>query len=347
MAMSMYQPIDYSRFLNIDPRLLMQPQMAPTGPFGGPVALPQSMQMPTVPPQGLPPQAPLPFDLQVPGIWEGGQPVAGPPSQMALGTPPPQGSIGQMLANMGTPGMPTPEAASPGMSSPAGAAPPAAVKADSEAPAPPPNVDPSLWDKLMGDPDMRKTLLKVGLQMMQPIQPGQTPLGAGAAAVSGGVDYLSKIKEQRRVGGLEERKVAAGEVTAEAHKTAASREKETESDKAVKASQAREHGARAGLYERSAGRNAEKLPKTRAEFMQQANLLIAKSLPNFISAEDIVGAREQVKQMADELYGPQEGVADKKIQPAPQDPAQRMKGTVYKTPKGDLLWTGTGWQQPK
>lgn len=28
---------------------------------------------------------------------------------------------------------------------------------------------------------------------------------------------------------------------------------------------------------------------------------------------------------------------------APQDPKQRKAGTVYSTPKGDLLWTGTGW----
>ena len=31
---------------------------------------------------------------------------------------------------------------------------------------------------------------------------------------------------------------------------------------------------------------------------------------------------------------------------APEDPKKRVKDTIYKTPTGDLKWTGTGWVTP-
>jgi len=38
--------------------------------------------------------------------------------------------------------------------------------------------------------------------------------------------------------------------------------------------------------------------------------------------------------------------SDTQVDPAPMDVNLRQKGTTYSTPKGNLTWTGTGWQQP-
>jgi hypothetical protein len=40
---------------------------------------------------------------------------------------------------------------------------------------------------------------------------------------------------------------------------------------------------------------------------------------------------------------PVAGPGDEGVSTAPPPPAERVKGKVYKTPKGPMIWTGTGW----
>ena len=54
--------------------------------------------------------------------------------------------------------------------------------------------------KLLSDPTTGDAIMRIGLQMMQPVPVGQTPLGHAAGAVLGGMDYT----ERRRAGDKKE-----------------------------------------------------------------------------------------------------------------------------------------------
>ena len=70
--------------------------------------------------------------------------------------------------------------------------------------------------KLSSDPALQAGLLKIGTQLLQPIQPGQTGGGAAASAIQSGADTISAARSGQARGALEERKVGAAETRAKA-----------------------------------------------------------------------------------------------------------------------------------
>lgn len=60
--------------------------------------------------------------------------------------------------------------------------------------------NPSRWANFMSnlknDPNLQMAMLQTGLQMMQPGQPGQTPIGNIAGAVQGGVSTLDMLRQR-------------------------------------------------------------------------------------------------------------------------------------------------------
>lgn len=76
----------------------------------------------------------------------------------------------------------------------------------------------SMWQQFASDPANMLGLLNFGLQMLQPVQPGQSSIGHAAQAIGQGVTTIGQQKERtRRQGmkekqlGLQERRVAADE----------------------------------------------------------------------------------------------------------------------------------------
>lgn len=337
----------FGQFLNpnIDPRLL-QAMGGGVGGMAQPQLPPQMTPQGLPPPQGVMPQ--MPPNIDMPGVMVGGQPVAGPIAS-TLPQPPivPQAGepdLGQLLAGMMKPGATQPDVSATPTDTAMSAqssGPPNAVSAAS-----PPAATPSLWDKLMSDDNFRAALMRTGLQMMQPIQPGQTPLGHSANAITGGLDYLQSARARQKQDelakqklGLETRQVGAQETTAAA---TATRAQETPSERDLRSAQAAEAKARAALYERSTGRGqATKLPATREDFLKQASL---KAFSEFSTPEDIMNVMQAAEIAADRIYGAAGAKASASASAGEVPPAaQRVVGHVYKTPKGDLRWTGTGW----
>lgn len=69
----------------------------------------------------------------------------------------------------------------------------------------------SPWQRLVqtfqNDRSLQMGLLQMGLQMMQPVQPGQTTAGHFAQAVGSGVNTIGSVKEKDRTAQLQERQM--------------------------------------------------------------------------------------------------------------------------------------------
>lgn len=276
------------------------------------------------------------------------QPAVGPVDQIFNQPPGPPSNIGALLQGMSMP-QPTAPAPTP---APAPQAAPMPMPGEegpfiSVAQASGEQSGGGWWDKLMGDDKFRQALLRTGLQMMQPVQPGQSPLGAGAAAISGGADYLQQLKNLEKKQNLEERHTAAQERTAAASEMSAqaaqTKAAETDSEKALREAQAKEAAAKANLYDRSGGRNQNKLPATREDFLKQASL---KAFSEFSTAEDIMNVMQAAEIAANRIYG---AAADKtpagSVAAGLPPEKERVVGKVYELPTGKFKWTGTGWKK--
>ncbi len=157
----------------------MNPQMPA---MSGPVPQPQAGPVPQMPlPQ--PPGAPQPqaVNPQMPQLSAGAPPMAptAVPGMQPPGVPPapPAAGVGNAMGNS----LP-PELAPGPPTSPAEAAQRRAGWT-------------SLVDQLKTNPKLQMALMRVGTQLIQPVQPGQTPLGHFGQAVAGSMDYLSAMQK--------------------------------------------------------------------------------------------------------------------------------------------------------
>src|SRR4030067_1121217 len=113
-------------------------------------------------------------------------------------------------------------AAQPGGVGIPGIAAPAPVSATAPAPAPAKGLEglkAGWFDFLKGireNPEQQQAFLRMGLQLLQPVQPGQTTAGHVSQAALQGMDYLTQAKalqtqreREKATAGLEERKVVA------------------------------------------------------------------------------------------------------------------------------------------
>lgn len=127
------------------------------------------------------------------------------------------------------------------------------------------------------EPDWRMLALRLGLQAMQPIQPGQTVAGRIGEVGLGGIDWLEAqrrmkfqetrqskkdVLDERQVGAAEKQvEIATRKETREAKKEAALTPAEAE----LKKAQADEARAKGELYGRSAGRGSAGQPRTKED----------------------------------------------------------------------------------
>lgn len=201
-------------------------------------------------------------------------------------------------------------------------------------------------------PDMKMTLMRMGLQMMQPIQPGQSTVGHIAQAGLGGIDYL---EAKRRVRGaetlatkksdLESRQTKAAERTVD---IAERKDRELTPAQRKKAeAEAKEAESRAGLYDRSTGRgNAGKF-KTKQDLKASLinkldlTLLEPKELPGVMAnINELVGGSGLPDTAEIEAQAPQAAKGGKV--PWPKTAKEAIKGMKASNPNPSpsqkLLW---------
>jgi hypothetical protein len=81
------------------------------------------------------------------------------------------------------------------------------------------------------------------------------------------------------------------------------------------------------------------------------------SLDQAQSPEQVVASLKRIQEIRrdsaarrreafDATYGNPSGGAPVAPAPVAPAPAQRVRNKVYQTPRGPLVWTGTGWMQP-
>lgn len=213
------------------------------------------------------------------------------------------------------------------------------------------------WNSFLSDPRGRGALLSAGLTMMQPKGFGQTgsgqiAQGIGAAGESVRTNEAADLKQQEASSKDELR--AAQASAAGARSEASSARNDTSA-------------ARLALQQEDLKRKQEQvltLAKIRLTNMyeqyqkgvqqrNEANSFLPKAQQK--PREEIVDKETWIRQnpllknlgLLPEGEGGDTGApatpAASTAPEAPIDPTQRVPNTVYKTPKGELKWTGTGW----
>lgn len=151
------------------------------------------------------------------------------------------------------------------------------------------------WAKLqsyMQNPDIQLAMLKVGLQLMQPVPVGQTTGGHVASALGQSVDYLGAIREQRRRQELEDVRVRS-EAELRAAETARSR-----AETAAVPARVRETTARATRLEKLTPLEVDQAARQVALLDIQI-----KDAPNETERKRLQMEREALNLKLDQEYG--------------------------------------------
>lgn len=144
-----------------------------------------------------------------------------------------------------------------------------------------------LISKLHTDPELRMATIRTGLQLVQPVAPGQTPLGHTGQAIMGGIDYLAARKEA--AGKMKKTEAEVGSLQASAKKDEAMAEYYRKGGRPVAAAAKEQH-----LF-------------TIADALAKANPDKYKNLPlgkGGVPAQALLDAQGLIKQKsAEELAG--------------------------------------------
>ena len=201
----------------------------------------------------------------------------------------------------------------------------------------------------------KMALLRIGLGLLQPVQPGQSPMGHISQQAMGGLDYLTQMKlmgqkqkVQEKEMSLKERGVSAQEKTAAGVEAERTRPSRTAHERA----QAKEAEARAGYWERSAERGAaSKTAATREEFVkQQTSNLMKGVIAGTVYMDELPAYKAEIETAANEQYGPLalgKGEKAPTALPPGVPPGSRLLGVsaekdsegrkVYLTPEGKQI----------
>lgn len=222
------------------------------------------------------------------------------------------------------------------------------------------------WDQVLADPRGQAAVLSFAAQALQPRQFGQSNAGLLGESLAKGGEAIRGIDKQEQ----QTQELESKQGLREAQSNAAAARADTATMRTDYA------GARLALQQSEADRKTESnrmggILRAQAAYqahvhqiaednkaLQKAALLDPSAMqrirpiPQF---QEWIAANPQFH----ELYGKTPGVlgqgsgattppsptpqAPTSTPDAPSSPADRVKGTRYKTPQGDLVWTGTGW----
>jgi hypothetical protein len=207
--------------------------------------------------------------------------------------------------------------------------------------------------KMFSDPQTGDMLMRIGLQMMQPMKPGQTPGGHTAAAITGGLDYKEKRvagdTESARKGAESTSKIALEKAHANYYNraakdggrgggTAAEVQKVNQIAAALRQKDPERYAAMPGQDILDA---RELLDAYKREQIA-AGILKGTALPGVDIGETTDAAITQQKKIRESTAASLGGTKAPAASGIPA-PADRKVGQVYDTPKGKMKWTGTGW----
>lgn len=225
------------------------------------------------------------------------------------------------------------------------------------------------WDSFLGNPQGRAALLSAGLALMQPPSFGDTPtsqigraIGAAGQSASANQAMDLKEREQESKADLRSAQAAAAEARAEtAGARAGSSGARLELARERLESQQRQSllGSRIRL-----SNMYQNYVKDIAKRNSDAKIYNPSATPEpVLSMQDWISQNPMLRQMGlvpSQSGGSVDDEGEDAVVPstapqtisggaaleAPRDPAARTPNTVYKTPKGPLKWTGTGWVNP-
>jgi hypothetical protein len=217
-----------------------------------------------------------------------------------------------------------------------------------------PNPVQNEWAVALQDPAVRSSLIQFGLGMMSPMAQGQTPLGHVAQSIGGVGEMFTRQEDQD----LKRDKVDYDQdYRAKTLEQGERRTRATEMNAATRRQSANQRATGGGLSAKDILKqqlSEQKELRARADRLAKAyedeirNATYGGDLsPDAARFKGKSRAEISSELLKDQKWRDQQLQESRKIIESTIPPApQRVVGRVYQTPKGPLVWQGTGWAHP-
>ena len=196
------------------------------------------------------------------------------------------------------------------------------------------------WSQALGDPKVQTALLQFGISMLQPPSFGDTTGSQFGRAVGHAGEALTAQDEIKRKQQATDSQQTLREAQATAAEARAAGTGARNDAAAARLDLARE---KLGLSQiLAANRNRTNIMNayTRARAKYEEGRILDQKLPPFPDLNTWAAQTGVADMLSQEGMTPQGGAG------SGIDPATRVVGQVYNTPKGPLKWTGSGWLPP-
>lgn len=225
---------------------------------------------------------------------------------------------------------------------------------NTQTPQPAPNPVASEWSVALQDPAVRSSLIQFGLGMMAPPSQGQSPLGQIGQSIGGVGEMFTRQEEQD----LKRDKLDSDQSLRQTSLDQGERRtRATEMNAQTRRQSANARQAGGGLsakdlvrYQIQAQRDLEKRARDAAKAYKKEVSDTTGLTEVSPDAARFKGKSED--QIASELLADPEWKKrnqlsrDQVLQTTIPPAKERVVGRVYQTPKGPLVWEGSGWTQP-